>query len=470
MVCGACGQESAKEFSFCPHCGKQRYAKMLCHACGKESEEIFKFCPHCGSATLPVTAVIEPQSPPPEVMPALEAATEESPPTLIVGANGTNRIGTYVFGAFSVIALLVSLIKGIVPIYLLESAIWAGAAWYWHRKKTHSELAKAVVIVLAALIAIGEVIQIARQFDTPKEATASRAADPFDKYAVPPGNSASLTSPSSDDASAASAVSPVSSGEASPSLGGTKAAPPTALSTRHERASDVKTHDIRGHVRDQLREAHRLDDLKRYDEAAPLYQKACDAGEMDGCANLGVMYTRGLGVAQDYEHGRKLTQLACGAGNMDGCTGLGRLYQTGKGVPLDNAQARSVYEKVCDSGKMIGCFDLGTLYLVGQGGAQDYAKAFMLFQEACNGGEMSGCTGLGHLYQYGNGVSQDVVRARGLFEKACDSGESMGCTNLGRMYESGEWVTRNVPRAISFYKRACGGGEQSACRSLSSLH
>jgi len=37
--------------------------------------------------------------------------------------------------------------------------------WYWHRAKTHSELGKAIVIVIAVLVAIGEVIHIASQSD-----------------------------------------------------------------------------------------------------------------------------------------------------------------------------------------------------------------------------------------------------------------------------------------------------------------
>jgi hypothetical protein len=94
-----------------------------------------------------------------------EVETEAPAPTPRVASNGKNEIGTYVFGAFAVISLLVSIIKGVVPIYLVESAVWAGAAWYWHRAKSHSELGKAIVIVIAVLVAIGEVIHIASQPD-----------------------------------------------------------------------------------------------------------------------------------------------------------------------------------------------------------------------------------------------------------------------------------------------------------------
>jgi hypothetical protein len=138
---------------------------MVCRACGKESAGEFSFCPYCGMALVAGPPVIESPDALQEVKPLKAVATKEPTPTAGVATDRSNKIGTYVFGAFSVIALLVSLIKGIVPIYLVEAAVWAGAAWFWHRTKTHSELAKAIVIVFAALVAIGELIQIASQPD-----------------------------------------------------------------------------------------------------------------------------------------------------------------------------------------------------------------------------------------------------------------------------------------------------------------
>jgi len=139
---------------------------MVCRGCGKESADGFRFCPHCGTVLFAGAPVIESPSSPLEASPAVEAASEEPAPTHGVASDRTNEIGTYVFGAFSVISLLYSFIKGIVPIYLVEAAIWAGAAWYWQSKKPHSELAKAVVIVCAALVVIGEAVQIASQVNS----------------------------------------------------------------------------------------------------------------------------------------------------------------------------------------------------------------------------------------------------------------------------------------------------------------
>jgi hypothetical protein len=155
-------------------------AKMVCNICDKDSADGFKFCPHCGNAFTPALSVNEPPIPPPEIQSVTGTLTDESEPIRDGVAGTAIRVGTLVFGAFAAISLLVSIVKGLVPIYLLEAAGWAGVAWYWQKKKTHSELAKAIVIVLAVLVAIGEVVHIASRPDS--KSTASTASDPFAAY------------------------------------------------------------------------------------------------------------------------------------------------------------------------------------------------------------------------------------------------------------------------------------------------
>jgi hypothetical protein len=99
----------------------------------------------------------------PKAQNATETLADQFLPNQPGSAHKANEIGTYVFGTFSAISLLVSLIKGIEPIYLLESAGWAGAAWYWHRKKMHSQVSKAIVVGLAVLVGLGEVIHMVIQ-------------------------------------------------------------------------------------------------------------------------------------------------------------------------------------------------------------------------------------------------------------------------------------------------------------------
>ena len=276
MACRGCGKESADEFSFCPYCGKQKTAKVACSACGKESVAEFSYCPHCGQSFTPAPPVIESPIPSPEEDPVKEERTEQQAPTTSA-TDIKNKIGTYVFGAFSVLSLIVAIVKGIVPIYLIESAIWAGAAWYWHRKKTHSELAKAIVIVFAGLIAIGEVIQIARQFSTLNAAPVSKSTDPFEKYAVPSGNSGPSTSPYY--------------GYSTPS-----GQYQTAPSTGSAPASDVAEIE---------QQAVSLYKQKRYSDARPLFDQACDGGEMRACNYLGYLYAQGPRRRTRHEEGAR---------------------------------------------------------------------------------------------------------------------------------------------------------------------
>lgn len=89
-----------------------------------------------------------------------ETATDQplSNTNIPVDSARVSNVGTFVFGAFAVISLLVSMVKGVVPLYLLESGGWAWAAWYWHKKRVKSDIAKLLVFMLGIAVVIGEVI------------------------------------------------------------------------------------------------------------------------------------------------------------------------------------------------------------------------------------------------------------------------------------------------------------------------
>jgi hypothetical protein len=295
---------------------------MVCSGCGKESADEFSYCPHCGKALVAGPPVIELPGPLQEVKPVTAVATEELAPTRGVASDRSNKIGTYVFGAFSVIALLVSLIKGIVPIYLVEAAVWAGAAWYWHRTKTHSELAKAIVIVFAVLVAIGEVIQIASEFRSESKQTVASVPNPFD-------NAFASQSPSTE--------------------------PSQAVTTSGA--------SVASHVADIEKQAVALFNQKQYKEARPLFEQACNGtdengfkyagfdGEMKACNYLGYLYAQGLGGTCDTRKAHDVYQRACDRGTLASCASLGSLYQDAG----DNDNARRYFQKACNGGVTEAC-------------------------------------------------------------------------------------------------------------------
>jgi len=286
IVCGACGKQFSEEFSFCPYCGKSLDAKP---PAGIES---------------PSVPAVERQSFTND--PGIQPESEESP-----GAGSGIQTGTIVFGAFSAISLVVSIVKGVVPIFLMEAAGWAGAAWYWQNKKTHSETAKAVVVVLAVLIAIGEVIHIASQAN-PK-ATAPTVSDPFAAY------------------------------------GGHEVAPAEESATSH--------------VTDVEMQAVALFRRRQYKEARPLFEQACNGtdengfkyagfdGEMKACNYLGYIYAQGLGGVHDRKKARDAYEKACDQGILPSCASLGSLFQDAG----DNDNARKYFQEACDGGVAEGC-------------------------------------------------------------------------------------------------------------------
>jgi hypothetical protein len=138
---------------------------MFCSVCGKDIADEFKFCPHCGKPIARLSKDVEMpiSSADPSLLPDVPNIGLTSTP--IVSTGSGIQAGTIVFASFAAISLLVSLVKGVVPIYLLEALGWAGLAWYWQSKKTHSDVAKAIVGTLAVMVVLGEVVHIAMQWD-----------------------------------------------------------------------------------------------------------------------------------------------------------------------------------------------------------------------------------------------------------------------------------------------------------------
>jgi TPR repeat protein len=228
-----------------------------------------------------------------------------------------------------------------------------------------------------------------------------------------------------------------------------------------------------------------LFDQKRYAEAKPLLEKACNLGNADSCGLLGDYYFYGYGgVEQDYKQTRLLDKQACEWGSIEGCGNLGLLYEKGLGGLRDYATARALYKKACNggstksmtgstegsaAGSMARCSALGMLYLNGQGGAQDYEQARILFRKACDGGFMLGCAALGSLYQNGQGTLPDPAQARTLYGQACNGGEMVGCSWLGRLCEIGLGGPQDFGRARALFRQSCDGGFKPACDELTKL-
>jgi TPR repeat protein len=205
-------------------------------------------------------------------------------------------------------------------------------------------------------------------------------------------------------------------------------------------------------------------------DAEALYGSACDAGDVDACSVLALMFETGEGIDRDLAKAASRYGQGCQLGDMEACTILGAMYLQGQGVTRDLARAVSLHERACDGGELRGCEALGLMYETGSGVLADYTRAAQLYRQACDGGMASSCNRLGMIMQNGQGVPANPEAGLDLFARACDAGDLAGCVNLGVGFERGDGVPADPAQALALYERACDGGFTLGCVNLGSLY
>jgi TPR repeat protein len=115
--------------------------------------------------------------------------------------------------------------------------------------------------------------------------------------------------------------------------------------------------------------------LKRYLEAAELYQKAAEQGHAVAQQALGYMYQWGLGVNNDYKKALHWYQLGAALGDASAQTSLGSMYENGMAVDQDYDQALAWYQKGAEQGNPIAIYRLGCMYENGLGVDKNHAAA-----------------------------------------------------------------------------------------------
>ncbi len=115
-------------------------------------------------------------------------------------------------------------------------------------------------------------------------------------------------------------------------------------------------------------------------------QRAADGHLAWAEYNLGLMYRRGEGVAQDDAEAAYWYRLAGSQGYAEAQVKLGGLYYLGIGVRRDYAEAARWFLKAAEQGEAEAQFQLGCLYETGLGVEQDYGEYRRWMREAARQG------------------------------------------------------------------------------------
>jgi hypothetical protein len=173
------------------------------------------------------------------------------------------------------------------------------------------------------------------------------------------------------------------------------------------------------------------------------------AGAADAQYEVGIMYLKGQGVAQDREKALEWLKKSSAAGYQLATSKLSRIdEQESKFEQLQNE---------AKAGNLDAQYELGMMYLKGRGIEADDSKARQWLQRAADKGDSKAITRLGILSYKGEGGTTNYAQALSLFKRV--SGDSvLAQYYLGEMYASGAGVEKDYKVAIDWYTKAADGG------------
>lgn len=131
-------------------------------------------------------------------------------------------------------------------------------------------------------------------------------------------------------------------------------------------------------------------------------EEAAARGDAQARFVLGMLYTYGTGVRQDYAQARLWFEEAAAQGHAEAQYKLGEMYARGWGVRQDTAKALVWYEKAAERGAAGAQFELGVMHEYGRNAPQNKQTARTWYDKACAGGFQAGCTAREKLDKAGN--------------------------------------------------------------------
>ena len=112
----------------------------------------------------------------------------------------------------------------------------------------------------------------------------------------------------------------------------------------------------RVHIKD-MEKAEKADE-----QALKSYEKECDSGNINSCAEAGKIYVKPSSgyITQNYQKGLTLLQKFCdkfkkGDRGIYSCLTLGGMFAEGKGTLQNYEQAKKYFAMVCEAGVQDGC-------------------------------------------------------------------------------------------------------------------
>ena len=189
-----------------------------------------------------------------------------------------------------------------------------------------------------------------------------------------------------------------------------------------------------------------------FDTAAALYRRAASAGYADALAAEGMLFVKS--ATPDYATAKNLFERAVQAGSIQGQVDLGQLYEYGRGVAADTAKALECYHTAAMAGNSEAMYRIGMITKYSDEVQKDPPLACKWFQRAYENGHPYGTLELGNCYHQGQGVDKSSQQAFALYYMAAQAGLPLAQEFVGAIFESGDGATQNDAQSASWYRQA----------------
>ena len=123
-----------------------------------------------------------------------------------------------------------------------------------------------------------------------------------------------------------------------------------------------------------------------YQAALAEWRPLAESGHAAAQNNLGFMYAKGRGVAQDDAKAIAWYRRAAEQGHSKAQLSLGLVYAEGKGVPQDDAEAAAWYRRAAKQGLADSQYNLGLMFTNGEGVPKDFVRAHVWYSLAKSNG------------------------------------------------------------------------------------
>lgn len=194
------------------------------------------------------------------------------------------------------------------------------------------------------------------------------------------------------------------------------------------------------------------------EKAVASYTELASLGNPVAMNALGLIYTKGSGVAVNEQEGIKWLEKAAQAGYAKAWYNLGILYHEGVSTTTDPVKAIQYFEKAATAGYSSAYTAWGRMVMRGNGVPQDYPLAISIFKQGAEKGN-SHCSYLqGYLYYKGFGCTQDYSLAIQHFEVAVQKHNPWGMYMLGLCYRNGYGVAIDLEKAKYYLSKSAAMG------------